>query len=583
MKQDKEKKHIGHKEIAEKASDRLYSAAKAPWYGYIAFLFIYILASVLITIVSRSNGTMLINGSRIPLSAFAGVFSSLSNICIIMLVISYGTLGFVTSLVMMLLQFPVILTSILKHNIVGNIPGIFSNTFSIIVSIAIFVNKKRNEKLRVRMAEQAITDRLTGLPNRFACSELFRELIGSKTKFVVVSIDINNFKNINDTMGFDIGNKVLTGIAMLWKNIAESGASGTNDFVARLSGDEFAIIIRDYKSEKDIETAIKKYESSLSNKLNVDGYDLYITASFGYAEYPTDADNIDNLFTYADAAMTELKRTNSSEHILRYSPDILKLERTLEIEHKIRTALEKDNVFFNLQPQYDMEHKLRGFEALARMKDENGDFISPGEFIPVAEKVGLVDKLDGAVFRKSSEFFGELLRKYDLDIILSVNVSVRHLMKKDFIEEIESILQNSNIPPKNLEIEITESIMIDSVDKALQVINAIEEMGVQIAIDDFGTGYSSLSYLNRFPANLLKIDKSFIDKMNDNDSSKQYVASIIAIGHIMGFNVISEGVEEDEQISVLKEIGCDYIQGYIWGKPLPEGQAEKLVRDSVAN
>ena len=583
MKQDKEKKHIGHKEIAEKASDRLYSAAKAPWYGYIAFLFIYILASVLITIVSRSNGTMLINGSRIPLSAFAGVFSSLSNICIIMLVISYGTLGFVTSLVMMLLQFPVILTSILKHNIVGNIPGIFSNTFSIIVSIAIFVNKKRNEKLRVRMAEQAITDRLTGLPNRFACSELFRELIGSQTKFVVVSIDINNFKNINDTMGFDIGNKVLTGIAMLWKNIAESGASGTNDFVARLSGDEFAIIIRDYKSEKDIETAIKKYESSLSNKLYVDGYDLYITASFGYAEYPTDADNIDNLFTFADAAMTELKRANSSEHILRYSPDILKLERTLEIEHKIRTALEKDNVFFNLQPQYDMEHKLRGFEALARMKDENGDFISPGEFIPVAEKVGLVDKLDGAVFRKSSEFFGELLRKYDLDIILSVNVSVRHLMKKDFIEEIKSILQNSNIPPKNLEIEITESIMIDSVDKALQVINAIEEMGVQIAIDDFGTGYSSLSYLNRFPANLLKIDKSFIDKVNDNDSSKQYVASIIAIGHIMGFNVISEGVEEDEQISVLKEIGCDYIQGYIWGRPLPEEQAEKLVRDSLTN
>ena len=583
MKQDKEKKHIGHKEIAEKASDRLYSAAKAPWYGYIAFLFIYILASVLITIVSRSDGTMLINGNRIPLSAFVGVFSSLSNICIIMLVISYGTLGFVTSLVMMLLQFPVILTSILKHNIVGNIPGIFSNTFSIIVSIAIFVNKKRNEKLRVRMAEQAITDRLTGLPNRFACSELFRELIGSQTKFVVVSIDINNFKNINDTMGFDIGNKVLTGIAMLWKNIAESGASGTNDFVARLSGDEFAIIIRDYKSEKDIETAIKKYESSLSNKLYVDGYDLYITASFGYAEYPTDADNIDNLFTFADAAMTELKRANSSEHILRYSPDILKLERTLEIEHKIRTALEKDNVFFNLQPQYDMEHKLRGFEALARMKDENGDFISPGEFIPVAEKVGLVDKLDGAVFRKSSEFFGELLRKYDLDIILSVNVSVRHLMKKDFIEEIKSILQNSNIPPKNLEIEITESIMIDSVDKALQVINAIEEMGVQIAIDDFGTGYSSLSYLNRFPANLLKIDKSFIDKVNDNDSSKQYVASIIAIGHIMGFNVISEGVEEDEQISVLKEIGCDYIQGYIWGKPLPEEQAEKLVRDSLTN
>lgn len=581
MKLIKEKEHIGHKEIAEKTSDRLYSAAKAPWYGYIAFLFMYILASVLITIVSRSDGTMLIKNTKIPVSAFAGVFSSLSNICIIMLVLAYGTLGFVTSIIMLLLQFPIIITSILKHNIVGNIPGLFSNSFSIIVCIAIFVNKKRNEKLRISMAEQAITDRLTGLPNRFACSELFRELMSSKTNFVVVSIDINNFKNINDTMGFDIGNKVLTGIAMLWKHIAESGTSGTNDFVARLSGDEFAIIIRDYKSDKDIENSIRKYESALSNKLYVDGYDLYITASFGYAEYPTDADNIDNLFTFADAAMTELKRANSSEHILRYSPDILKLERTLEIEHKIRTALEKDNVFFNLQPQYDMEHKLRGFEALARMKDENGDLVSPGEFIPVAEKVGLVDKVDDVVFRKSSEFFGELLRKYDLDIILSVNVSVRHLMKKDFIEEIKSILKNSNIPPKNLEIEITESIIIDSVDKALQVINAIEEMGVQIAIDDFGTGYSSLSYLNKFPANLLKIDKSFIDKMNDNDSSKQYVASIIAIGHIMGFNVISEGVEEDEQISVLKEIGCDYIQGYIWGRPLQKEQAEQLVKDSI--
>ena len=260
---------------------------------------------------------------------------------------------------------------------------------------------------------------------------------------------------------------------------------------------------------------------------------------------------------------------------------MLKTERTLEVEQKLRTALENDTVYFNLQPQFDMQHKLRGFEALARMKDEEGNFISPGEFIPVAEKVGLVDKVDGTVFRKAAIFFGGMLRKSGLDLMLSVNVSVRHLMKNDFLDEVRSVLKESGVPAKNLEIEITESIMIDSVDKALEVIADIENMGIQIAIDDFGTGYSSLSYLNRFPANLLKIDKSFIDKMNTNESSKQYVAAIISIGHIMGFDVISEGVENDEQLKTLEEIGCDYIQGYVWGRPLPMEEAEKVVMAAV--
>ena len=228
-----------------------------------------------------------------------------------------------------------------------------------------------------------------------------------------------------------------------------------------------------------------------------------------------------------------------------------------------------------------MDHKLRGFEALARMKDTDGTNISPGEFIPVSEKVGLVDKVDGMVFRKAAMFFGELLRKTGADIILSVNVSVRHLMKNDFLDEIRNVLQSSGVPAKNLEIEITESIMIDSVDKALQYIDELKAMGVQIAIDDFGTGYSSLSYLNRFPAHLLKVDKSFIDKMNTSESSRQYVSAIISIGHIMGFDVIAEGVEEAEQVNTLKEIGCDFIQGFVWGRPLMPDAAEKLVIDSV--
>ncbi|MBR1724571.1 MAG: EAL domain-containing protein, partial [Ruminococcus sp.] len=332
-----------------------------------------------------------------------------------------------------------------------------------------------------------------------------------------------------------------------------------------------------YSSDEDIINTIRKYEAVLGDRLTIDNCDFYITASFGYAEFPADANTKDLVFSYADAAMQEVKRANSSNHLLRFDPNMVKNERTLEIEGMIRAALENDTIYFNLQPQFDMEHKLRGFEALARMRDENGNNISPAEFIPVAEKVGLIDKLDGAVFRKSAMFFGELLSKTGADLTLSINTSVRHLMKNDFLDEIRSLIRESGIPAEKLEIEITESIMIDSVDKALKCIDELKDMGVKLAIDDFGTGYSSLSYLNNFPANLLKIDKSFIDKMNQSDSSKQYVAAIISIGHIMGFDVISEGVEESEQLDTLRSIGCDFIQGFIWGRPMMPEAVEELV------
>ena len=277
--------------------------------------------------------------------------------------------------------------------------------------------------------------------------------------------------------------------------------------------------------------------------------------------------------------MTEIQRVNSSEHILRYTDEISKDDRVLEIENKIRAALDNDKIYFNLQPQFDMDHKLRGFEALARMKDCKGNPLSPAEFIPVAEKVGLIDRVDGMVFKKSAMFVGDLMRRTGKDLTLSINASVRHLMKNDFIEELRDLISTSGIPADKLEVEITESIMVDSA-KAVKRIEEIKDLGVQIAIDDFGTGYSSLSYLHKFRANLLKVDKSFIDKMNTSDSSRQYVAAIISIGHIMGFEVISEGVEEPEQLETLKDIGCDYIQGFIWGKPLSPEDAEKLVLGS---
>ena len=431
-------------------------------------------------------------------------------------------------------------------------------------------------KVLKRLKHMGYTDTLTGLPNRFACNEYISELITKDEKFAVVSIDLNNFKSINDTLGFDGGNKVLIEVSKRWKTICEEEFEDIEFCLTRTGADEFILVISGNKTDLKIEDIISRYVEALNENLTIDGYDIYVTASFGYAEYPSDANTTDTLISRANSAMKEIKKVRSSEHILRFTPDILKDEHILGIENLIRSAIENDTIYFNLQPQFDMDHKLRGFEALARMKDVNGNIISPGEFIPVAEKVGLIDMVDGTVFKKAADFFGRLMNKTNADLTLSINASVRHLMKNDFIEEIQDLLKTSGIPADRLEIEITESIMIDS-EKALQRIEEIKKTGVQIAIDDFGTGYSSLSYLNRFPANLLKVDKSFIDKMNTSESSRQYVAEIISIGHIMGFDVISEGVEEPEQLEALKSIGCDYIQGYIWGRPLSAEDAEKLV------
>ncbi|MBQ5769019.1 MAG: bifunctional diguanylate cyclase/phosphodiesterase, partial [Clostridiales bacterium] len=432
-------------------------------------------------------------------------------------------------------------------------------------------------KYQQSIREQAVTDRITGLPNRFACNELLTDLQRRGEPFVLVSVDLNDFKSINDTMGHDTGDQVLKEVARRWKDLANSLSTETVDFVARNSGDEFMIVISEYPSVEEIENTINAYREVLEKKITIDDCDYYLTACFGYSFFPEDSDVIENIYLFSDAALHEVKKAGSGSRISRFTPDVLNFERTLEIERKIRTALNSDKIFFNLQPQYDINHNLRGFEALARMKDDDGSFISPVDFIPVAEKTGLVDRIDMRVFELSMEFLDKITRETGTEIMMSVNVSVRHLMKNTFIEDIKNILKAHNIAPERVEIEITESIMIDSAEKALQRINEIKAMGMKVAIDDFGTGYSSLSYLNNFPSDLLKIDKAFIDQMNMSESSKQYVAMIISIGHILHLKVISEGVESPDQVEVLKKIGCDYIQGFVWGKPMPPEEAGRLV------
>jgi diguanylate cyclase (GGDEF)-like protein len=576
----KKREHNKDNRIIETTLNNMYDAGKRPPERIFWFLVVaYLITNVVVSNTATSGGTISFGEHSIQVYTFAGVFSSISNMCVIFMTVYYGKKGYWSGLVLLLVQLPLVLLSIIKGHNLNSIPGVFGSLLTITAITFVYFNGKKIDNYQRKLRDVAVTDILTGIPNGFACDELVNTLIRRNEPFANVTINLNAFKSINDTMGFDAGNQILLDTASRLKNVAESGETGTFDFVGRTSADEFSLIIRGYSSPEELYHVIQIYDAAINKQYTVLDCDLFISASFGYALYPEDGDTLDAVISHSNIAMNEVKRIKSSNHILRYTEDLNQDKKLLEIEGKIRSAIDNDRVFFMLQPQFNIDHKLRGFEALARMTDKDGNIISPGEFIPVAEKVGLIDEIDGIIYRKAGAFIGDHIKKTGSKITLSINVSVKHLMKKDFIDEIASLLKTTGIPADQLEVEITESVMIESLDKAISRIDELHTMGIKIAIDDFGTGYSSLSYLSEFPATLLKIDKAFIDKLLTGEKSKQYVAGIISLGHIMGFDVISEGVEEHEQLDILRNIGCDLIQGFVWGRPLLPEDAEKLIND----
>ena len=577
----KTKKSDRSRATIEKTLHDLFENVRFPKLGFFVLIFLYIGSYALVVLTSHSEAAIMLGGQPIPYRSITGVFSAIGNLCIVLLVVLYKKPGFLVSMCFLLVSFPSALTGIIKNGNYISIAGIFTNMLTLIAIHMIYSTNTKAEKAQARLRDQAVTDSLTGLPNRFASSELMGTLAAKGEKFAVAVLNLKNFKGVNNTMGHSAGNAVLKEVAFRLKKAADSRQTNTHDFVASQGGDEFLLIIRDFRNNDEILETLEQYENVLKDRITVDGCDFFFSASIGWAVYPEDADTVDALLACTSTAMAEVKRGDSGSHILRYTPEIANIVHSLEIERKIRAALENDTLFFELQPQFDMKHQLSGFEALARMKDEDGNCIVPGEFIPVAEELGLIDQIDYVVFRKAAGFFGKLIRETNTKSVLSVNVSVRHLMRNGFLDELREVLKSTGMPPEQLEVEITESIMIDSVDKALDCINEIKKLGIKIAIDDFGTGYSSLSYLNDFPADMLKVDKSFIDRMNTNDSSKQYVAAIISIGHVMNFTVISEGVEQPDQLDTLRNIGCDYIQGFIWGRPMAPDDAENLVKSAM--
>ena len=551
------------------------STASKVWFFILILL--YIGLAIYIPRVGASQKVFTGFGKTMPFSSCTGVISSLMSVTLIFMLVFYGKIGYWTALTLSICQFPQQIVGIVRAPVLTGLPGIFSNLLIILTITVIYRNQRRTVIAQQKLQDQAVTDSLTGLPNRFACSVYLSRLVEKREPFVLVSIDLNNFKGINDMLGHRAGDQVLQAVAERWKDAAAAGGTGNPNAIGRIGGDEFELFIQGCSAEDEILETIGRFRAALEEPLTVSEIDYHLQASFGYVTFPMDATTPDSLVTYADIAMNKAKSSGGARTIVRFTRDLLSYEHELEIEQEIRSALEEDRVFYHLQPQFNIDHQLRGFEALARIRGKDGKLINPGDFIPVAEKTGLVSNIDSIVFRKAAAFFGDVVCKSGSDITLSVNISVQHMMKNNFISEVKSILAECRVPAEQIEIEITESIMIDSAENAFRCLDEMKQLGLRIAIDDFGTGYSSLSYLNKMSADLLKVDKAFIDQMNATDSSRQYVAAIISIGHIMNLKVIAEGVEESDQMETLRKIGCDFIQGFIWGRPMPPEEAEKLV------
>ena len=260
---------------------------------------------------------------------------------------------------------------------------------------------------------------------------------------------------------------------------------------------------------------------------------------------------------------------------------MLEMEESVKLENLLRKAIDNDLFYLKFQPQFSTEDKiLRGFETVIRLNDESGNAVSPQIFIPAAENLNLIVDIDRWVLANAMKT-GKTLISNNPDIKISINISVKHIFDDSFLSDIENNMEKYDFPAENLEIEVTESLFISSVKRAGEILSELKRLGIYIALDDFGTGFASLSYLNTLPIDLLKIDKSFIDKLSEKGRNNDFVNAIISMGHLLNFEVISEGVESKEQLATLRDFNCDYIQGYIWGKPMLLADANKLIIENA--
>lgn len=467
--------------------------------------------------------------------------------------------------------YPQLLTISLVRDDLGNVTN----------HIGIFTDIARQKAQEEHIQFMASHDSLTGLPNRNLLNDRIHQAFANakrhENKVAVIFMDLDHFKNINDTLGHEVGDLLLKEVALrLQDQVREM------DTVCRFGGDEFVLLLTELKQIGPVISITENFITAISNEYQIGDNKLLVTPSIGISIYPDDGHEATLIIRQADTAMYHAKRMGRGNfQFYTHSLNEMMAERML-IEQALREAINNQEFSLHYQPQITLSNeKVAGLEALIRWSHPELGQVSPAVFIPIAEEIGLIQEIGYWVLKEVSKTISEWRNIVGKDIRIALNISVKQLNHADFVAQIMEQLNLHELDSSNLELEITESVLMDSIEHSSDTLDALHNAGFPLAMDDFGTGFSSLSYLRKLSFDALKIDRSFIMDLTEDKDSQEIINAIIAMAHGLGISVIAEGVETQEQIQYLKAFGCDEVQGYYYSKPLPKNEAINYLSQKI--
>ena len=527
-------------------------------------------------ILLRSKGEHVpfvqIGSFQVPSSTKSGIISGIQSLICFLLVFTDYKKGIKISLGIILVSLTHLFFGMFRSHSIISLPGLVSNIVSLVTLITMY-------SFYSRLSVSNLSDYITGFGNRRSYVKYVNDFIEARKSFTIACIDLEEFKYVNDIYGIQSGDFLL-------KKTAEKLSSilNKNDQLFRITGSNFAILFEPGESpEERLKKIINSETISFPIKL-ADGsetdsrYVISLAAGVVYSHPPYNSKKTASSVLHDAETALAAARNLTSKKICIYNESMQNEEvKQREAEFLVKEALKNNWFYMMYQPQFTTnEKKLRGFEALLRCRKPDCSIVSPADFIPAAEKSNLILQIDDYVLKTSMKEFKPVIDNSDKDMKLSINVSAKNIGSPDFAKRIENILNDTKFPAESLEIEITEYSFAESMDITIQNINALHALGVHIALDDFGTGYTSIKQLMKLPINLLKIDKSLIDDIESDETMQDMIDSVIYMGHIMKCDVISEGVEKDAQVDFLLNHKCDFIQGFVWSKPLSFDDARLL-------
>jgi diguanylate cyclase (GGDEF)-like protein/PAS domain S-box-containing protein len=455
-------------------------------------------------------------------------------------------------------EFPALLTSISVCDNEKNYLGIITTCEDI------SDRKVAEEKIR----QLAYYDTLTGLPNRGMFLERLHHTLTQAQrdhdKVNLVFLDLDNFKDVNDTQGHDVGDRLLRMVADRL-----TACMRDSDVLARLGGDEFVVVCPSVATQESVAAVVQRIQSIFIDPFEVEGRQIYSSASIGIAVYPDDSLDASTLFRCADTAMYQAKNEGRAQFRF-FSPELnQKILQRVALENSLRTGLEKREFFLHYQPLWDLKSsRMVGVEVLLRWQSSDFGLMQPATFISLLEDSGLINTIGEWVLRTACTQVRDWALAGHDDLKIAVNVSGKQLKSPKFLEMITSIIQETAVNPKNLELEFTESVIMENVENTVEIFQKLKDIGIQLSIDDFGTGYSSLNYLKHFPVDRIKIDKSFVADVNRNDSDAAIIEAIVSMAQSLSLRVVAEGVENSDQLHSLTKLGCDEVQGFYLAIPM---------------